>query len=267
MLRKFLLCLSLCLCGFLCAAADNDEGFPAITRPSKDVVLAFTRPGLISAVNVKEGDQVKANQVLVQLDDGPERDQVEVLKAQAENTIRIAAAVAQLEQKVVDFKKLEEAFKAKAVSNWDVEHAKLDVSMAEMSLELTKFEHTQDKRKYEEAKKQLARMRILSPIAGKVENVLLREGESADALQEVVRVVKIDPLWVQVPVDMGQARTLKVGGTATVTFAGTPAESGEGKIIHIAAMADAASATLGVRVELPNPTGRPGGEHVTVKFK
>ena len=40
-----------------------------------------------------------------------------------------------------------------------------------------------------------------------------------------------------------------------------------GKVIYIAAVADAASNTRTVRVEVPNKALRPAGEHVKVRFK
>ena len=42
--------------------------------------------------------------------------------------------------------------------------------------------------------------------------------------------------------------------------------SPKGKVIHIAAVADAASNTLTVRVEVANPASRPAGEHVRVRL-
>jgi RND family efflux transporter MFP subunit len=249
----------------LACAWGDDASIEAISRPSKDVTLAFTRPGRVLEVLVKEGDQVEEGQLLVRLDDAAERVRVEELRAKAEDTVRIRAAKAQLDQKTVDLKKLEEAYEKRAVSRWDVEHARLEVKIAELSMELAEFEHAQDKGKYEEARIELDRMRLTSPIDGKVENILIERGESADALAEVIRVVKVDPLWVDVPVDMKSARKLKLGGSAFVSF---PDAAGAvaGKIIHIAAVADAASLTLNVRVEVPNTGGRPAGEHVNVKM-
>jgi macrolide-specific efflux system membrane fusion protein len=257
------------LCLALPAAAGvlyaQEEPIEAISRPSEDVTLAFTRPGRVAEVLVKEGDEVKKGQLLVKLDDEAERVRLAELKAKAEDDVRIRAAQAQLDQKTVDYKKLEEAFEKRAVSRWDVEHARLEVKIAELSLELARFEHGQDKGKYEEAKIELARMRLVSPIDGIVETILIERGESADALEDVVRVVKVDPLWIDVPVAVTLARTLKWGQSASLTFpdAVTPVE---GKVIHIAAVADAASLTLNLRAEVANKEGRPAGEHVVVKL-
>jgi hypothetical protein len=40
----------------------------------------------------------------------------------------------------------------------------------------------------------------------------------------------------------------------------------EGMVIYIGAVADAASGTLRVRVQVPNKARRPAGEHVSIIF-
>ncbi len=243
--------------------ADDIE---AITRPSKDVTLSFVHPGRIAEVLVKDGQYVNPGQVLVRQDDLAEQAQLAYLKAQAEDTIRIKAAKAQLDQKKVDLKKIRWASKQGAATELEVEHARLDVTIAELSLELSRFQHEQDKRKYQEAKLRVERMRLKSPIAGRVERVFVETGESVDSLSEVVRVVNIDPLWIDVPAPVRQARRLKTDQVARIAFDKAGKDKFKGKIIHIASVADSASDTLNVRVELPNPTRRPAGERVFVRF-
>lgn len=247
-----------------------DEKIEAITKPSEDATLAFVRPGRVAKVLVKEGDDVKVDQELVRLDDAAEVLQLAQLKAQADDLTRIKAAEAQLAQKRVDLKEILWAHERGAATEMEVEHSRLEVRISELSLELAKFTRAQDQRKYQEAKIQIDRMRLTSPIAGKVENVLVEPGESADALEKIVRVVKIDPLWIDVPVPVLKARGLKrKQSKANVEFEnpGPPRRQNvTGKVIHIAAVADAGSGTLTVRVEVPNPTGRPAGEHVYVSF-
>ena len=256
--------LGVCVC--LLAAAAEGADIEAITRPSKDVTLSFVSPGRIAKVVVKEGDVVKDGQLLVRQDDAAERVRLAKLEAKSKNTDLIEARKAQLAQKKVELEKLEDAFTKRAVSRWDVEQARLAVRLAEAQLALDTFEHEQDQREYEQNRIQLARMHLESPVAGKVEEVFVKPGESADALEDVIRVVKIDPLWIEVPVPLAGAGKLEVGGPVRVKFPDETGEAAPGKIIHIAAVADAASTTLTVRVELANPTGRPAGEHVNVDF-
>lgn len=265
----------ICL-GFLTTlkTAGSEAGIQAITRPSADIMLSFVQPGRIANVYVKEGDVVKAAEVLVQQDDAVEQAQLAQLKAQSEDTTQIRASEASLAQRRVDLKKLEKAAAHNAATELEVEHAKLNVQIAELSLELAKFEHEQAIRKYDEQKIRVENMRIKSPIDGRIEKIQVEAGESVNALADVLQVVQIDPVWIDVPVPLAGASTLKSGKTATVEFPGPqnrdPAlrepTSTEGTIVFVAAVADAASGTLRVRVEVPNKTGRPAGEHVVVSF-
>lgn len=115
-------------------------------------------------------------------------------------------------------------------------------------------------------KLQVERMRIKSPISGKIEKIYQQVGESVDGLQKVIRVVKTDVLWIDVPVPLEQARDLKCGQRAQVSFPAAGGDPVEAKIIHVAAVADAASDTLTIRVEVANASGRPAGEHVKITF-
>jgi multidrug efflux system membrane fusion protein len=244
----------------------------SFTKPSRDFTLSFVRAGLIAQLDVKEGDLVKKGQVLAQLEDSAERENLAQLKAQADDEVRVKAARAELEQKKIDLKKYELAAAKGAATELELQHAQLDVTIAELTLDLSKFQHEQDIRKYKEAQLQVDRMRILSPIDGKVEQVFVNQGNAVDALAKVIRVVQIDPLWVDAPVARDSVRQLglKCGDTCDVEFL---SDSGiestgnaGGKVVHVGAVADPGSNTLTVRLEVPNPANRAAGEHVKLRF-
>ena len=274
---------SLALAAMLAAAAQAQPatapaGFEAISRPSRDLTLSFTRPGGIAAVRVQEGREVKPGDVLAELDDKVERAQLEELRAQAADPTRIEAARARLEQSKVDLEKIRGARAGGGATDMEVEHARLDLKIAELSLKLAEFQQQQDARKVVEAELALDRMKLRSEIAGRVEHVFLRQGESADALQKVIRVVQIDPLWVDVSVPMAYAGRVKAAADeaarrnpapeamAQVRFGGKAGKPLAGVIIFKAAVADAASETLRLRIELPNPDGLPAGQRCWVTF-
>ncbi|HUS46888.1 MAG TPA: efflux RND transporter periplasmic adaptor subunit [Phycisphaerae bacterium] len=286
-----LLAAALCLLSFGDGAAFSSD-IQAVTRPSADVTLSFVQPGKIAEVLVKEGQLVKPakgeaeevakpssetqpagqagpgkeeEQVLVRQDDSAEQKRLAQLEAQADSRVRIDAAKAQLEQKKVDLEKIRLAAEKGAATNIEVDHAKLDVTIAELSLELAEFEHKQDRLKYEEMKLQIERMKLVSPIEGIVESIFVEAGESVDSHEKVIRLVKIDPLWVEVNVPLAQAGGLKVKQGASVSFGS--ADGAVGKITHIGSVADPASETIPVRVEVANPKLRRAGERVRVSFE
>ncbi len=239
----------------------------AITAPSKDVTLSFVQPGRIAKVLVQEGQRVREGDVLAQQDDTAEKIAMEQLKAQAEDTIRERHGLAQLDQKKVEEKQMQTAFDKKVATELELQQAKLATLVAELSLEMVKLQSKVDKLKYEEQKAHVERMVLHSPVDGKVEKILAHEGESADGSTKVMRVVRIDPLWIDVAVPLPSIKSWGIapGGKADVVFPGeTKAVAGE--IVFVAAVADAGSETLTVRVQAANPSHRPAGEHVKVTF-
>jgi len=250
------------------ATSSAPGGIRAITRPSADVTQSFVQPGRIAGVHFKEGDAVKAGQGLVQQDDAAEQVLVAQLKAQSEDTTQIRASEASLAQKRVDLQKLEKAAASNAATALEVEHAKLDVTIAQLSLDLARFEHEQAGRKYQEQKIRVENMQLKSPIDGYIEKIDVEVGESVNTTIEVIRVVQVDPLWIDAPVPLAQAVGLKAGMTARVELAesGKKGSIGEGRISFVGAVADAASGTLRVKIEVPNKARRPAGEHVVVSF-
>ena len=251
-------------------------GFPVLTRaetlqgitaPNADITLSFVVAGRVSDVRVEPGSIVEKDQLLVHLDDEPEKIQCQQLKMLSEDRTKIQAAKAELAQKKVDLKKLEQARAKGAASVWEVDHLYLNVRIAELSLQSAILEQQQYRQRYDHASSQLARMRLAAPIAGLVEEVSVEVGESIGTLGPVIRIVQNDPLWIDVPVPMSQARDLKLGQDAWITFpSATARTSPNGRIINISAVADAASETLRIRIEVTNPQKRPAGERVAVAF-
>ena len=243
------------------------ETLQGITAPNADITLSFVMAGRVSDVQVEPGTTVEKDQLLVHLYDEPEKIQCQQLKMLSEDRTKINAAKAELAQKQVDLKKLEQARAKGAASVWEVEHLFLNVRIAELSLQSAILEQQQYRQRYDHASSQLVRMRLAAPIAGLVEEVSVEVGESIGTLGPVVRIVQNDPLWIDVPVPMAQALDLTVDQDVWITFPGATAEATpNGRIINISAVADAASETLRIRIEVPNPLKRPAGERVAVAF-
>ena len=140
------------------------------------------------------------------------------------------------------------------------------MKIADLSVKLSVFEHEQARRKFDEAKIQIDNMSLKSPIDGIIEKLEVETGESVNALEDVVRVVQINPLWIDTPVPLDKARNLRYGDKARIVFPSPKETSSEGAIVFIGSVADAASSTLRVRIQVPNQSLRPAGEHVRIIF-
>ena len=243
-------------------------GIETFTKPSADVTLSFVQAGRIAKISFREGDLVKVGDVLVQQDDSVERVRLEQLEAESKDKTQILASEAKLALSRVDLEEREKI--PNVVTSLELEYARLNFKIAELNLRLAIFQNEQAQRKYEEAKLQIDRMNLKSPIDGRIESIEgveeIETGESVNALEDVIRVVRIDPLWIDVPVPLDQTANLRNGHKAIVEFPAPGKMSIEGTIIYIAAVANAGSDTLRVRIQVPNKTNRPAGEHVTVTF-
>ena len=240
------------------------QGITAITNPSEDVTLSFVQAGSIARINYRQGDLVKVGDVLVQQDDTVEQIRLAQLEAQSQDTSKVKAAELTLKQRGVDLERMKAA--GASVTPTEVDYAELNLQIAELQLHVAEFEHEQAIKKYEEAKSQIERMRLKSPIDGRIEKIEIETGESVRALDNVVRVVRTDPLWIDADVDLAQTAKLKYGDTAVVKFPAPNQITVDGMIIFIPSVADAASKTSKVRIQVPNKTNRPAGEQVEVVF-
>jgi len=255
----------------LCASVLGPQPVPAaaagiesITMPQADIFLGFVTGGLVGEILVREGDRVRKGALLARLNDAAERIELERLTALAEDTTRLEAAEADLEQKRADLKKLQLASEQGAATRLEVEHATLAVTTAELQVRMEKFQRLQHLQNRDGLKSKLERMQIVSPVSGSVEEIKIEPGESVEPLVPVIRVVQNDPLWIDVPVPLAQARELKVGARVKVSFPEAGSEPAQGRVIYVASVADAASDTRRVRVAVPNPQRRMAGERVLV---
>lgn len=105
-----------------------------------------------------------------------------------------------------------------------------------------------------------ASITISTPISGVLQELDVREGMSLAAGAPLARINGLDSVWLEVAVPEAQSTGIGVGQRATARLPAMPGERIEGTITAVLPEANAASRTLRVRVQLPNPQGllRPG---------
>ncbi|MCQ4295332.1 efflux RND transporter periplasmic adaptor subunit [Pseudomonas stutzeri] len=105
-----------------------------------------------------------------------------------------------------------------------------------------------------------ASVTISTPIAGVLQELDVREGMTLAAGASLARMNGLDSVWLEVAVPEAQSQGIRVGQRATARLPALPGQPIEGEITAVLPQANAASRTLRVRVQLPNPGGllRPG---------
>ncbi len=268
-MRRTITKLGACLAAALFALAPAALAqIEAIAQARHDLNLSFTLAGRLGEAHVQPGDEVTAGQPLLRLEDQESRAQIQLLRLRAESSLEIEAAEADYAMAQVDEQRVKDAFTRNAAARFEVERAELDTKRALLALELFRQRKQEAEHQLNQAEILHQRYTLRSPVDGTVEEVLIEVGESTEALRPVLRLVVTNPLHIEVNAPTAETMRLKVGAPVWLRFR-LPDWRGyaEGRIVHIAAVADAASETRLVRVETPNPDDLPAGCYVEVHFE
>ena len=242
-------------------ADGSPTGIRGITKPSGDVTLSFIRPGRVKLINVKEGEPVKAGDVVALQDDVEEQAQLRIDQEDANDNTEIEVEKYLL---LEDTQSLERTIKAMG-STSEIEDAKSKVQVDQARIDLAKQKQKTARIKVEATEALLSKLKITSPIDGIVAESALKVGEVADGqYMKVMRIVQVDPLWVEAAVPIAIARQLKPRDIANVTF--SDGQIRPGAVALIFPVGDSASETIKVRIEMPNPQKLQPGENVRVNF-
>lgn len=197
--------------------------------------------GVLEQVLVNRGDRVRKGQVVARLQSGVEAATVQLSKA------RVDFGRRRLERN-------ETLFQKELISAQDRDELATEVSLRQEEL-----------KKDEEA---LKLRTIVSPIDGVVVERRLVPGEFIRSDKSVVlKLAQINPLNVEVIVPASLFGTLRVGKSGKVSLAPFLPGTYNAKVVVVDKVIDAASGTLGVRLQLPNPDNSiPAGIKCSVQF-
>jgi cobalt-zinc-cadmium efflux system membrane fusion protein len=194
---------------------------------------------------VKPGDTVAAGQVLAQLSSpelGESRAGIEAARARLD----VAKAAAERKRQL-------------AADRLIPEREKLDAESALVEAQAAYNVAASGLRKYGGATGDNM-LAIKSPIAGTVIDRTVLMGQLADPSKTLFRIGDLSTLWLIAHVFERDAVRVQVGAEASATLAALPGKSSSAVIRTIGREVDAASRTIAIRLDVPNPDGtlRPG---------
>ncbi len=213
---------------FVGLAADEAraEKYECLVEPYIESKIGVALPGILDEVKVDRGDFVKKGQVLFTLQAGVERAAHELAKSRAEFAAR-------------KMERNKELYRKQMISI----HERDELSTEAQLLKLEE----------REAEERLKLRIITSPIDGVVVKRMFHPGERVEE-QPVLELAQIHPLRVEAVVPMTLYRKVKVGMVGQVEWEPSLGGTGNGTVTIVDQVVDAASGTLGVRLEVPNPS-------------
>ncbi|CAN5758237.1 hypothetical protein BH11VER1_BH11VER1_25360 [soil metagenome] len=208
----------------LLSSAAQAEDYTSYTEPNRSIEISAAEAGIIQDVFVKEGQAVKAGEVLARLDMRGIQQQVDIAREEADS-----------KKKRLD--KLQELFTNKFASQEEVEHAQSDVIITELKFKLTE--------------ELVERRTLRSPIDGIVTEMRFDVSESVGgANSHVATVVQVSPLRVQFNLKASDARRHKPGDELSLYFPDINT-TGQGKLEFISPVTTAVVNTVRVTMVIP----------------
>lgn len=215
------------------------EEFECLLQPHVVVNVSSPVAGLLDAVHVERGDQVTKGQVIANLKSEVEQAAVDLTRARAEFGQR----------KMV---RNEELIQQSLISSSEKDELETESHVAQLELQ--------------QAETVLKQRTIQSPIDGVVVERFLSAGEFLQS-DPILKLAQLDPLDVEVIVPITRLGNIHKGMKAVVKPQALVNGSFSAKVVIVDQVIDAASGTIGVRLELPNPDYRiPAGLKCTVTF-
>lgn len=256
----FAVCLALAV--FFASASAMD--YYGISRPSSEAALGFSVAARVTKVNVVDGDFVNPGDILAEQDVSVLDARIEQLRLEASSVVEIEASKAELGQRIQDLKKIRQAHEKGAATDLEFERAELEVVISRYRVKAAEEKREMAELKLKEAEAERKQYVLVSSVKGRIEKLKLVEGEAPRQNEPVLMVVNCDPLWIEVPLPLARADSLRTGQEMEVRFPNGGAA--RATVLFISSLADAASETQTIRLSMPNPDQRRAGERVGISL-
>jgi len=210
-----------------------------LVEPYLKVAVSSAVSGVLEEVSVDRGSHVKKGQVLARLQSGVERAVLDSAKSKTAFAERKVERVREMSRKQM----ISVGEKDELETQW----------------ELLKLEQR-------EAEEKLKQRTIVSPCDGVV---VKRNNSPGEFVEEkpILELAQLNPLRVEVVVPVRHYGKIKVGMTGMVEWEAPIGGTYPAVVKIVDSVVDAASGTIGVRLELPNPGLKlPAGTKCSIRF-
>jgi len=199
---------------------------PAVVEPNRVVTISAEVAGRIKRIGPEKGDAVSAGDLLIELNADLLRPQFEIAKTQVEFN-------------QIEFERMANLVKDNATARRDLDTATTQLAVSKAQLE--------------EIGARLDRTRIVAPLAGVLNSLLVEEGEYVDPGAPLAEIVESDTVKAVVEVPESDIGFFAVGDEAQVSAdVRGEKESLVGTLTFISELADPQTRSTRVEISLEN---------------
>jgi len=229
-------------------------------RAAQSAQLSSQVMGAITRVNVHEGDQVRQREVLITIDSAQQRSAYDSANAGLSASRQaIAATDADYALAEATMKRYQVLYDKKSVSPQEYDEVKTRLVAAKARRDVAAAGRVQAEAAVSAANTAVGFTRIRAPFDGLVVAKLADAGALAAPGVPLLTIEDPTRFRLEAVVDESQIGTVRLGETVPVVIDSLGNQTITGKVVQIVPMADPASRTFTVKVDLPaNPQIRSG---------
>ncbi len=242
-------------------------------QPEYMVKITSEASGEIVFLGVRDGDTVKAGDLLVRIQPDLVQTQLEQSTAAAESA-RMAINInkADMDRAEADLKRISELYKKDYATREELDRAKATYEMASARYAQSKASYEQARGQLRQTQASASRTTITSPMAGVVTYLAVERGEKVVGTAtmegtEIMRIANLDVMNAWVDVDENDVALLSVGDTARIRVDALPDTTYTGIVYEISHSPKTSGAgtqeevvnfQVRIRLSNPDPRMRPG---------
>jgi RND family efflux transporter MFP subunit len=223
--------------------------------------------GRIQQVTVREGDNVRAGQTMVVLDDAALRAQVEQAEAGVKASQNAQAAAqtnaALAASTLARYKQLESQ---KSVSPQEMDEVSRRAEAAASGVDAVRAQTDAARAQESSARTMLGYTHLVSPFAGVVTARMVDPGTMAAPGVPLLRIDQATNLQLQATVDQSVISVIHEGMKVQVAIDGVAPENTAGTVAEIVPAADPSSHSFLVKIDLPASRQTRAGMYGTAEF-
>ncbi len=191
-------------------------------QPEKEVKISADVSGEIIELELKEGDKVEFGQVLLKINPQIYLSQIERIEASLNSSkAQMLQSEAQLMDKENQFNRQKNLWEQKAMSDFEYEQAQTNYKVAQATFKSSQFSVLSSEASLKEARENLRKTTIYSPMTGTVSMLNVEKGERVVGTMqmtgtEIMRIANLNRMEVEVDVNENDIIRVKKNDTAYI---------------------------------------------------
>ncbi len=225
-----------------------------VVQPSVVADLGVAVPGIIEKLHYERADYVSKGTVLGELESDLERASFELAKKLSEATTAVELRQLNAAFGSRTLERNQALFQKSTISKQTLDQVETESLIAQMQVRQERENREIARLEALRAQASLKRRQIVSPIDGAITEKYRSVGEYV-ADEPVFQVAQLDPLRIEVVVPLDYLNSIRTGMSASIELEvdGFEDRQFQAQVRRIDPVADAASGTYGIWLEMPNP--------------